>query len=781
MKGCLNNYKNISAEDEDSSSPLLHGVLRVHVIEAKDLPDTDNSFFNISRGDLTDPYLELELGHTSLLKTSVIKNCLDPHWNEKFSVPVCHNAKFLVIKVKDREHIGANTVGHFKIPTEIIRTGDIITGWYDLIVGSDGETHGNVHIWIQYADIGQSKPEKFIYNSYFAPEFNNQVTLYQDADTPALKCFEGVSNPDGTQYIPTRCWKDIYETINQAEKLIYMTGWSIFTSVQLLRGEEHDDDSSTIGELLKRKSKEGVRVLILTWNEKEIFNGLMGTHDEDTVEYFQGTEVICSNVPREKESWLGLGGTFVSTCYTHHQKTIIADTAGEGGKRRLIAYIGGLDITDGRYDTPEFPLFKTLLTNHAGDFYSKCMPGAKMSIGPRQPWHDIHARVEGPAALDICQNFIDRWKKQSKSQEAYLVPLDDDFDLISPGPSTPEQGGPWVAQIFRSITSDSTEFSPSKTIHLHRKYGRYVDNSIENGYVSIIRNAEKFIYIENQYFLGSAFSWYRDRSTQSQHLIPIELTQKIVSKIKAGEEFKVYVCIPMYPEGDPSSDASQEILYWQYCTMESMYKKIAKALATQKKSTKLPTDYLNFYCLGKRESMEEVPSYLDPPPPNTPAERLRKTLRHPIYVHSKLMIADDDYIIVGSANINQRSLGGNRDTEICIGAFQPEHTVESGSTRGGVHTFRTALWSAHLGGFNKEILDPSTDTCLNYVRRVTENYNKVYNKDSPEHSDVHLLPYPIKILQNGKVKCRNYKSNFPDTTAPILGRKSGYLPEKLTT
>ena len=33
------------------------------------------------------------------------------------------------------------------------------------------------------------------------------------------------------------------------------------------------------------------------------------------------------------------------------------------------------------------------------------------------------------------------------------------------------------------------------------------------------------------------------------------------------------------------------------------------------------------------------------------------TLRHPIYVHCKMLIVDDDYIIVGSANINQRSLG----------------------------------------------------------------------------------------------------------------------------
>lgn len=37
-----------------------------------------------------------------------------------------------------------------------------------------------------------------------------------------------------------------------------------------------------------------------------------------------------------------------------------------------------------------------------------------------------------------------------------------------------------------------------------------------------------------------------------------------------------------------------------------------------------------------------------------------------IYVHSKLMIVDDKRTIVGSANINDRSLLGNRDSEIAI-------------------------------------------------------------------------------------------------------------------
>lgn len=45
-----------------------------------------------------------------------------------------------------------------------------------------------------------------------------------------------------------------------------------------------------------------------------------------------------------------------------------------------------------------------------------------------------------------------------------------------------------------------------------------------------------------------------------------------------------------------------------------------------------------------------------------------------IYVHSKGMIVDDEYVILGSANINQRSMEGGRDTEIAMGAYQPQYT-----------------------------------------------------------------------------------------------------------
>jgi phospholipase D1/2 len=61
-------------------------------------------------------------------------------------------------------------------------------------------------------------------------------------------------------------------------------------------------------------------------------------------------------------------------------------------------------------------------------------------------------------------------------------------------------------------------------------------------------------------------------------------------------------------------------------------------------------------------------------------EKARKNGRFMIYVHSKGMIVDDEYVIIGSANINQRSLEGTRDTEIAMGAYQPQYTLSAGQS-----------------------------------------------------------------------------------------------------
>ena len=67
-------------------------------------------------------------------------------------------------------------------------------------------------------------------------------------------------------------------------------------------------------------------------------------------------------------------------------------------------------------------------------------------------------------------------------------------------------------------------------------------------------------------------------------------------------------------------EAVQNILYWQRLTMEMMYKRIANALEKMGVlGQESPTDYLNFFCLGNRESKYQG----EYTPPEVPLENYR--------------------------------------------------------------------------------------------------------------------------------------------------------------
>ncbi len=86
-------------------------------------------------------------------------------------------------------------------------------------------------------------------------------------------------------------------------------------------------------------------------------------------------------------------------------------------------------------------------------------------------------------------------------------------------------------------------------------------------------------------------------------------------------------------------------------TIEMMYKRIGEAIH-QAGIDSHPTEWLLFLCPGKREEYGPWFEHLQDPTEEV-AKLMRRTRRGPIYVHSKMMIVDDVYIILGSANINQ--------------------------------------------------------------------------------------------------------------------------------
>lgn len=64
--------------------------------------------------------------------------------------------------------------------------------------------------------------------------------------------------------------------------------------------------------------------------------------------------------------------------------------------RRVISFIGGIDLCDGRYDTHDHPLFRTLQLEHKRDFYQDCIGGVDGEAGGKNPAAALAFLFQGP-------------------------------------------------------------------------------------------------------------------------------------------------------------------------------------------------------------------------------------------------------------------------------------------------------------------------------------------------------------------------------------------------
>lgn len=660
--------------------------------------------------------------------------------------------------------------------------------------------------------------KKGVPNTYFPVRKGGLVTLYRDAHVKEGE-LPDIRLDGGSVFEQGKCWEDICHAILEAHHLIYIVGWSIYCKVRLVREPTRPLPSGgdlTLGELLKYKSQEGVRVCLLVWDDKtshdKLFlktTGVMGTHDEETRKFFKHSSVICVLAPRYASSKLSfVKQQVVGTLFTHHQKCVLVDTQAFRNNRKITAFIGGLDLCDGRYDTPEHRLFKDLDSVFLNDFHNPTFPNE--TKGPRQPWHDLHCKIEGPAAYDVLTNFEQRWRKSTKWREFRwhikkgtahwnddaLIKLERISWILSPSPAVrnddpilwatkEEDSENWHVQVFRSIDSGSLKGFPKTAQGAEEKNlviqkNLVVDKSIHTAYVKAIRSAKHFIYIENQYFLGSSYGWPSYKNSGADNLVPMELALKVASKIRSGERFAVYVVIPMWPEGIPTAASVQEILFWQGQTMEMMYSIISQELKRMKLDAQ-PQDYLNFYCLGNRELPKTSEQPNGEPLEKSAAGSSQKFRRFMIYVHAKGMIVDDEYVILGSANINQRSLAGSRDTEIAMGAYQPHHTwaEKNRHPHGQIYGYRLSLWAEHIGTLDERFEAPNSLDCVRFVNKVAEENWANFTAEEMKSLKGHLLKYPIKVEPDGKVVPLPDQECFPDVGGKILGSPTS-LPDTLT-
>ncbi|XP_053714676.1 phospholipase D1 isoform X2 [Synchiropus splendidus] len=258
-------------------------------------------------------------------------------------------------------------------------------------------------------------------------------------------------------------------------------------------------------------------------------------------------------------------------------------------------------------------------------------------VTPRMPWHDIASVVHGKAARDVARHFIQRWnftKMVKPKYRAQSYPC-----LLPKSHSTAGELRHLVpncvqakVQILRSASDWSAGI-------------KYHEESIHNAYIHVIRESKHFIYIENQFFISCA---------DNRHVfnkIGDTIAERIIRAFREGTKYRVYVVTPLLPgfEGDINTgggSAIQAVMHFNYRTMNRGEHSIISQL--------------------KKEMGDQWMNYLSFAGLRTHAELEGRRVTELIYVHSKMMIADDNTVIIGSANINDRSMLGKRDSEVAV-------------------------------------------------------------------------------------------------------------------
>uniref|UniRef100_A0A4W4DXY6 phospholipase D n=1 Tax=Electrophorus electricus TaxID=8005 RepID=A0A4W4DXY6_ELEEL len=398
----------------------------------------------------------------------------------------------------------------------------------------------------------------------------------------------------------------IADALEGAKEEIFITAWWLSPEIFLKRPVV-DGNTWRLDHVLKRKAEQGVKICVLLYKEVEVVLGLNSEYTKRTLTGLHPNIMVMrhpDHVPSAALLW------------AHHEKSVVIDQS--------LAFLGGIDLAYGRWDDSQHRLTDVGSVRRS-PVPSPALWGPPVSHEPTRFWH----------GKDYCNFILKDWVKLNK-------PFDDFIDRYK----TPRM--PWhdVALLFilvrvrwfvsnRQVLRSVCQWSIGTKVH---------EESIHLAYVSAIRNSKHFIYIENQFFISCAGKTIRNN-------IGDALTERILRAYRCGTRFRVYVVMPLLPgfEGDISSGGGQAIkaiMFFNYRTMcrgeHSIIERLKRVMGD------CWINYISFSGL------------------RTHADLDGRLVTELIYVHSKLMIVDDCIVIIGSANVNDRSMLGKRDSELAV-------------------------------------------------------------------------------------------------------------------
>ena len=144
---------------------------------------------------------------------------------------------------------------------------------------------------------------------------------------------------------------------------------------------------------------------------------------------------------------------------SHHQKVVVIDDR--------VAFVGGIDLSRWRWDTPA----------HAPDDPRRTDPDGK----PYPPFHDLMLLVEGDAAARLGELARERWRRAHG------------FKIGRP---RRPRASAWPASVTPGLRNAAVAIARTEPEYA----GRSEVREVERLYLDMIAAARRFIYIENQYF-----------------------------------------------------------------------------------------------------------------------------------------------------------------------------------------------------------------------------------------------------------------------------------------
>ncbi len=547
--------------------------------------------------------------------------------------------------------------------------------------------------------------------------------------------------------------------IRGAQSFIMIADWQMDYDVELeRRGESgHPGRLST---LLAAAIQRGVHVRILLYDS---IRWAVNTHDDTTQDMLHGLPKGKGSIRVMLQNPNTGRVPATNSLFSHHQKFVLVD-----GKKAFLGGIDlaygrwetpsfdvvidpNIHVLNDAYNAQLVAARKPTQAEQNLTRASGGLPGFEPALGgklldplrqPREPWEDVALKVEGPAAFDVFLNFVLRWNSFARVDTNVFDPsMDASWFDRAKGPDhllDPQVRGSGNAtvQICRSASSkqlqdeaklwgDNYKYinddwkvpNPKRRKIVQAARAQWKANhqtSIRDAMVNCIRSAQAYIYIENQFFISDCGQDQTGKSTSpgTNPIIP-ELANAIGAAIYAGRPFHVWLVLPEHPEGLMEDAATSSQTWWALQGVKrarnSLVNRINATLYAKHRRTRNVTKPAQTnadiaVALANWGMAEEWRKYLTVLNLRNYGSTKVGVVTEMVYVHSKLTIVDDAVAIIGSANINDRSLNGNGDTELAAVVVDDDGAamtdVGAGVrvvTRKFARDLRIKLWRKHLG------------------------------------------------------------------------------------